>query len=639
MTSPPLPRARIAGLDGLRALAVLLVVLYHLFPAWLLRSGYVGVDVFFVISGFLITTLLLRERARDGRVHLRRFWARRARRLLPALAAVVSVSASLAWIVGGDVLVDMGQQVLGAATFSYNWISMADGGSYFSAADPEIFRNLWSLAVEEQFYLLWPLVLPLFLLLPGRRRRALAALALATASAVWALTRLAGGADVTRVYFGTDTHAFGLLLGVALAFVFHGALARRRSVAGVGPVWGAVVGGLAVAGLVVTAAVGGQETVTFPGSSIAASLLAAVAVAVAAWPGSWFGRALDVAPLRWVGERSYAIYLWHWPLVVLVTFELTGAGPDIEVPVLAGLAVLGATLALSAVSYRWLEQPVRRHGFRGAWRRARSGLRARPGRRFATLAVASAAVLALGGTTASVAAAPAETSSQAAVDAGRHALDRARSTPAPGPTASPGAASPSGGAMDAAPGAPSVDGSRVSAIGDSVMLASAPGLLEALPGIDIDAEVSRSVWAGARIVQERAAAGTLRDYVVIALGTNGPVSTEALEAIVAAAGPERYVILVNAAAPRDWIPGVNRDLAAFAAAHSRVAVADWAAAIAPHTDLLAADQIHPGAEGGALFAHTVELAVEGAESRRATAEWAAERTRTVLIDLFGAGAQ
>ncbi len=171
MTAPALPHARLAGLDGLRAVAVLLVVVYHLFPGWLVRSGFIGVDVFFVISGFLITTLLLRERARTGRVRLRRFWTRRARRLLPALAAVVTVCASLAWLVGGDVLVGMGRQIVGAATFSYNWVSLSDGGSYFSAADPEIFRNLWSLAVEEQFYVIWPLLLPAFLLLRSRALR------------------------------------------------------------------------------------------------------------------------------------------------------------------------------------------------------------------------------------------------------------------------------------------------------------------------------------------------------------------------------------------------------------------------------------------------------------------------------------
>ncbi|MFN8087145.1 MAG: acyltransferase [Microbacterium sp.] len=130
---PSSPAPRYAGLDGLRAVAVLLVVVYHLFPSAFLHSGFVGVDAFFVISGFLITSLLLRERAATGRIALRAFWVRRARRLLPALALVVTVSASAAWLVGGDVLVGLGRQVLGAATFSYNWLSIAAGTSYFSA--------------------------------------------------------------------------------------------------------------------------------------------------------------------------------------------------------------------------------------------------------------------------------------------------------------------------------------------------------------------------------------------------------------------------------------------------------------------------------------------------------------------------
>ncbi|MFK4115854.1 acyltransferase family protein [Microbacterium sp. NPDC006705] len=619
MTPPPLPRARIAGLDGLRAVAVVLVVVYHLFPDAFLRSGYVGVDVFFVISGFLITTLLLRERAREGRIRLRRFWARRARRLLPALAAVVTVSASLAWLVGGDVLVDMGLQVLGAAAFSYNWVSMADGGTYFSAADPEIFRNLWSLAVEEQFYLLWPLLLPLFLLLPGRRSRAAAALGLAALSAAWAFTSVTAGADLTRVYFGTDTHAFGLLTGVAVAFALHGLVVRRSSVAGVGPVWGVIVGALATAGIVAAAAVGGGEAITFPASSLAASLLTAVVLLIAAWPGSWFGRALDIAPLRWLGERSYAVYLWHWPLLVLLSFQLTGAGPETGVPVLAGAGVALASVVLAAGSYRWLEQPVRRHGFRGALALARHGLRARPSRRAATLAVALVAALALGGTTAAVAAAPRTTTSQSAVDAGRDALEQARRLPTPAP----------------APGAQTVDGTRVSAVGDSVMLASAPGLLQAMPGIEVDAEVSRSLWAGARIIDGLAASGELREYVVVGLGTNGPVSTEALQSIVDAAGPDRYVILVSAYGPRDWIPGVNSDLTAFAASHPRVAVADWSQAISGHDDLLAGDQIHPESAGGDIYARTVKRAVDGAATQLAAAQWAAEQTRTTLLELFG----
>ena len=143
------PSARFAGLDGLRAVAVGLVVVYHLFPPALLPGGFIGVDVFFVISGFLITSLLLREHDTTGRVGLGRFWLRRARRLLPALALVVLVCSALAWLIGGDVLVDVDRQALGAATFAYNWVSIAGGSGYFADAAPELFRNFWSLGVEE----------------------------------------------------------------------------------------------------------------------------------------------------------------------------------------------------------------------------------------------------------------------------------------------------------------------------------------------------------------------------------------------------------------------------------------------------------------------------------------------------------
>ncbi|MGA1826813.1 acyltransferase family protein, partial [Microbacterium sp.] len=228
MTSKPpgTAQARYAGLDGMRAIAVALVVVYHLFPQSWVRGGFIGVDVFFVISGFLITTLLLREHTATGRIGLVGFWQRRARRLLPALAAVVTVCATAAWFVGGDVLVRVGEQVLGAATFSYNWVSVAGGSGYFSAAAPELFRNFWSLAVEEQFYVLWPLVLPLFLLLPRAWGRAAAVLGLAAASAVWMGVVVSTGGDLTRAYFGTDTHAFGILIGVALAFLLEPVLGR-----------------------------------------------------------------------------------------------------------------------------------------------------------------------------------------------------------------------------------------------------------------------------------------------------------------------------------------------------------------------------------------------------------------------------
>lgn len=636
--------ARFAGLDGLRAVAVILVVIYHLFPAWLLRSGFIGVDVFFVISGFLITSLLLRERERNGRIALGPFWIRRARRLLPALIVVVTVCASAAWLIGGDVLVGLGIQVAGAATFSYNWLSIATGASYFTAAQPEVFRNLWSLALEEQFYLLWPLLLPLFLLLPGRWLRTAAALALGAGSAAWAVSLLAT-AEPTRTYYGTDSHAFGLLLGVALAFALQGAATRAAPPLPV-RVAGPVLGTAALAGLVALATITPTtDAVTFPGALVAASLLAGVILVVSVRPGSVCGRTLDIAPLRWIGERSYGIYLWHWPLVVLVTAAGTGTTADAGVPVAAGVAAAVLTLALSELSYRFVEQPVRVHGFRGVGRRVRARLASTPARRLGAVGAIAAGAVLLGGTTAAVAAAPDTTSSEAVVQAGQDALDRAEAQaakprdvtgPSPHPAATPCASTgpqlPAGG--DARPCRPAddrpeppasahVSGDRVTAIGDSVMLASAPGLLETFPGIHVDAKVSRSMWAAPEILTRLADRGQLRDYVVVGLGTNGPVDGDTLEQVGQIVGPDRHLVLVNAFAPRDWIPGVNSELAAFAASHRGVSIADWSAAIDDQTDLLAGDRIHPGHAGAKVFADAVATAVQRVEDQQLQARYEA----------------
>lgn len=630
-------RARYAGLDGLRAVAVGLVLAYHLFPGWGLRGGFIGVDVFFVISGFLITSLLLRERASAGRIRLVDFWRRRARRLLPALALVLLVCSSVAWLIGGDVLVRLGAQLIGAATFSYNWVSIAAGAGYFSSANPELFRNVWSLAIEEQFYVLWPLILPLALLIPWAWARATAAVLLAAASAGWMAVVGATGGDLTRAYFGLDTHAFGILLGIALAFGLERLLASP-------PAWslrrgwratGAVAGIAAVGGLLVVAAIPASDaTATFPGALAAASVLSAIAITAAAWPGSAFGPRLDTQPLRWVGDRSYGLYLWHWPILVLLAATTSGGGTGAGVPVWMGVFALVLTVVAAELSYRWVERPIRRLGFRGSFAALGRRLTASPAARWRAIGSVAAAVVVTFGASAAVAAAPEVTSGQAAVEAGLEALhrDKARTpAPAPSPTATPEAA-----AGDVAPARPRpgsmpppsptpVTGAEITAIGDSVMLASAPGLLERFPGIEVDATVSRSMWAAPGIVQQLADSGRLRPYVVIALGTNGPVDASSLEEVARIAGPSRTLVLVNAYAPRDWIPGVNAELAAFVASHPGTVLADWSGAIAPRTDLLAGDHIHPGAAGGRVFADAVAAAVDRAEHLRALEQHEVER--------------
>ncbi|MEO6790040.1 MAG: acyltransferase, partial [Ornithinibacter sp.] len=215
-SSDSLGHGRLPGLDGLRALAILAVLAVHLDPSWL-PGGFLGVDVFFVISGFLITTLLLRERAATGTLDVRAFWSRRARRLLPALLVVLPASVFLARLTEADLLVGVGRQVAGALTFTSNWVEIAAGSDYFTSTSPQLFMNLWSLAVEEQFYLLWPLAVLLLLRVGTPMSRAGAALGLGLASALL-MAALLDPASPTRVYYGTDTHLVGLMVGAATAF-------------------------------------------------------------------------------------------------------------------------------------------------------------------------------------------------------------------------------------------------------------------------------------------------------------------------------------------------------------------------------------------------------------------------------------
>jgi len=606
MTALPRRPARYAGLDGLRAIAVVLVLIFHLFPDAGLRGGFVGVDVFFVVSGFLITSLLLRPTRLGLRHRLLDFWRRRARRLLPALAVVLTVCSTAAWAIGGDVLVGIARQLVGAATFSYNWVALASGSDYFTAAEPELFRNMWSLAVEEQFYLLWPLLLPLLLLTPGRWTRIAIAIGAAAASAWW--MSVLAAEDVTRAYFGTDSHAFGLLAGIALAFAVERMpdaawMRSRRAQAGT------VLAGTLGLGLIVWAAVlpDTHGPATFPGALLLASGGSVLAILAGILPGSPFGRALDVAPLRWLGDRSYGVYLWHWPVLVLITAAAGGSSSDAVArtgwPL--GVLALAVTLVAASLSYRFVEQPLRRFGFRRSLRAVRMRLGAGPARRLAMLSALTGCAVALGGTTAAVASAPTMTTSEQTIRAGQQALKeaaarKAAQTPAPAPSPVP------------------VTGDEVTAVGDSVMLASAPALYERMPGITVDAQVSRSIWAGADIIDRLSTEGALREHVVVALGTNGPVNLRTLKRIAAAVGGERDLVLVNAYAPRDWIPGVNHDLEAFARARTGVVVADWSSAITQHPDLLAGDQIHPGDRGGRIFAEVVQRGIDDARAERST---------------------
>jgi peptidoglycan/LPS O-acetylase OafA/YrhL len=601
---------RLRGLDGLRGLAVSLVLMFHLFPP-ALSGGFIGVDIFFVISGFLITGLIVAEHDSTGRFSPAGFWQRRARRLLPALVPLLLVCSTAAWLIGGDVLVGLGWKILGASTFSYNWVSLGADTSYFGAGAPELFRNLWSLAVEEQFYLVWPLLSLLLLRFCRPGVRLAVVMLLAVASAVWMGVAYLPGSDPTRVYYGSDTHSFGLLFGACLALLLRreppvGAPGAARRMLAASRPW---LGTVAMTGLLGAAVwLPHDATLTYRGGLAVVSLLSAVVI-WAGVAGGRFGRMLDAAPLRYLGERSYGLYLWHWPVLVLLQLAAPfGWGSD--APVGTGLLALAVTVGAAAVSYGLLEVPIRRLGLRACLRKLATGITASEGtarsrrRSVAVLAVTGTVTLALlVGTTAAVALAPALTSAQAEVLRGKQALARAEKAAAE-------QADRDAAAQAAGLATPQSRGSSISAVGDSVMLASAAELQAEFPGILIDAAVSRGMESAPAILAAQREAGTLRDVVVVGLGTNGRIEEADLAGIMRVIGPNRELIMVNAFADRDWTQGVNDELADFSAHRKRVALADWHDAIAPHVDVLADDGIHPGPTGGAIYADSVASALD-----------------------------
>jgi len=576
------------------------VILYHLAPG-ALRGGFIGVDIFFVISGFLITGLVVRERESSARLRLGSFWSRRARRLVPALALLVLVCCSCALIMGGDVLVHLGRQFLGAATFSSNWLAIGAGQSYFTSTTPELFRNLWSLAVEEQFYLVWPLTVVALVLVRSRRVRAVTIGVLAVVSGVTMAVLYVPGSDATRVYYGTDTHSFGLAIGAMLALVVVPTRLHRAL-----PIAGALGVAALAAGAVLLRA---ESAVTYRGGLFAVAALTAVVIAGATAERSWLGRVLDIRPLRWIGNRSYGLYLWHWPVFVLVVATLPGvnrSGPGGWL--LGGIALIVAAGA-ATFSYRFIERPILLNGFTptvrrwlGGWRRSARGL-----------GVMVAVILLLGGAVTATARAvlidPGEGSAQIVIEAGKKAIAAAGAVPTPRTRIA--TASPTPPALSVAPTPPALPpGDQIDAIGDSVMLASAPELEAAFPGISINAVVSRQASGAPAIVQALVDSGTLRPTVLIGLGTNGPIDPAMLDQLRTTVGSNHQIVVINVQAPRGWVDGDNAELATFAQRYRNVELADWKDAISGQLGLLARDQIHPGPQGGLVYVQAVTAALQ-----------------------------
>ncbi|TDD70319.1 acyltransferase [Actinomadura darangshiensis] len=357
-------RPYLPALDGLRGLAILGVLLFH---TGHLPGGFLGVDLFFALSGYLITDLLLREAEASGTVSLVAFWGRRVRRLLPALATMLAGVTVLVWAAGPP---DMVRAALSDGPWVQlnlvNWHLLAESAGYWDRFGPgRVFEHLWSIAVEEQFYLVWP-VLVLVIARCGRHADRWVAItaALVSAGSLALMIMLVAPADPTRVYTGTDTRAFSLLLGALVATRTVRAVLARATVRWAGAVSAVLAAGIGAAW---SLADGTTSLWLFNGGLFAHSAAAAVLIGLCVQaPRSGVAKALSWRPLRWSGLISYSLYLWHWPVIVLLSPERTGLGGWPWTAV-----VCAVSIGLAALSKYLLEDPIR---FRAGWARGRGGL-------------------------------------------------------------------------------------------------------------------------------------------------------------------------------------------------------------------------------------------------------------------------
>ena len=661
------------GLDGLRALAVIGVLLYHADLAWA-PGGFLGVEVFFVISGYLITSLLLAEWRQQGHVDLTAFWLRRARRLLPA--AFVLIVSTLAFAV-----VFLPQEVAGLrgdalAAFGYvtNWSLILSHKSYFeSVGRPPLLRHLWSLAIEGQFYLLWPLLFAAGLRLWRRRRMLLVTLVGAAASTALMASLYRPDVDPSRIYYGTDTRVAGLLIGAALALVWTPERLKGRAPS----LWLDVIGLGALAGLAVFCLrLDEFQPLLYRGGFALVALTTAVAIAVAVHPRARLVPSLlSQRLLRWVGLRSYSIYLWHWPVYMVTR-------PQLDVP-LEGWPLLAVRLAITGVlaelSYRYVETPFRRGALERAWRawrawRAARGVRGRwldvQWGGVAGGIVALCVVLGMSVAAAQPPAVPDYLSVEAvqisAADDAPAMGDPAPSTDLPvgkretsatlppeslTQTPEPVADAPvtqdeadpiadlpsrkmllspvSGSALGSLPASASAlmfasspvsasvntsaSAVRVTAIGDSVMLGAVGELKRAIANLSLDAAISRQPSTAIQILRTRRAAGQLGAVVVVHIGNNGPFSARQFDEMMQVLAGARKVVILNVKVPRHWEASNNTVLTEGVKRYPNAVLVDWRAASAGKPELFWSDGLHIRPEGARIYADLIAVYVNAPE--------------------------
>lgn len=571
-------KQHLGGLDGLRAVAVLAVIFYHLNISNFFAGGFLGVDIFFTLSGFLITSLLLREYEKNHTIDLKRFYIHRIKRLLPAMLGVMVICSALVPFVAQDAVFQLCKDIPAALFYYSNWWQIVSEQSYFEMMNrPPLLQHLWSLAIEEQFYVFWPLLV----LIAVRYSPARGVLWLASALMFITATYMGYlaihhdiplAADPNRLYLGTDTHTSGLFGGAVLAYLWS---PWRINFQAQKTYLSVVFSLLGVLGLLVLCALFAWANETqawlYRGGFLGVAFATACTIMGATYRGGYLEKILSIPIMRYLGERSYGLYLWHWPIFILIRPQ------DFVINewLTQGLRLI-VTLWAAELSYRYIETPLR-FGHICNWSRPKQ---------WQWLGVSGASVVAVvvlyQQPTPIITTTPTEITS--------HALK-------PVIMATPNVSVPSAIIPPHMATGP-IEPIHMLAIGDSVMLGAADYLKRGVAGMGVDAAVGRQGRDAIKLIRQLKTDGKLPARLLIHMGTNGYLPAPQFKQLIKDLSDREEVVLINIQANRRWMGDNNELLNAFKKEEFKnVKIVDWAANSAAHRDYFVADGIHLSTKG------------------------------------------
>ncbi|HAR6354595.1 TPA: acetyltransferase [Staphylococcus pseudintermedius] len=584
------------GLDGVRAVAVIAIIIYHLNPQWL-SGGFLGVDTFFVISGYLITSLLLTEYHNTGKIELMSFWLRRVKRLIPAVLFLVMGVIVLSLIFMPTEIQKVRADSIAAIFYVSNWWYIMQNVDYFEQFAVQPLKHLWSLAIEEQFYLVFPIVL-LSLLSFIRRLKSIRIifLILLVISMIAMMVLYVPNENVARVYFGTDTRIQTLLMGVLLALVWPPFQLKAK----VNTQMRMMIDTAGVVGLAILFIcfkfVSETNSILYYGGFFLISTVTLLVIASSVHPSGYFAKFLGNKVFTFIGSRSYSLYLWHYPIIVLIHHQFVQG----QIPPLVYVVEILLMVLMAEFSYKFIEQPFRKEGFNiFAFNHLKNWRSQKVLRTWLVIILLIPTLLVMVGGFNRFA----KKNSTRVTEVNTEEIDKLITQPLPLPQLEIDGFVVKGNKQKYASWKPLL-------IGDSVMVDIGDDFRSFVPKADINGKVGRQLVEATSLAKRQYQSyRDKNDIVVLELGTNGDFTEEQLNSLLEQFG-EADIYLVNTRVPRSYESHVNQVLAKAAKKRANVTLVDWYSRSENHTEYFAPDGIHLQPPGVRALTNSIIQAIE-----------------------------